>query len=791
MEKNEHVIFADIPNEGRGGKFHSAVLSTYAIDLVHFDRHMLNVLRRKQICSVNIFADFDQLVKAVEFANPLFVDSVGKDYSIVGIECIGAFHPKINFFVGDDAVLVVLGTGNLTVPGHGKNHEAFTGFMIDGTDETQRPLIEECWRYLTQFASQCSKFEKNRILHELPDNCRYLDNNYHLSPHQLHDVYNELQAALLYNDESSSILSQIANIVPLDKVEKVTIVSPFFDEKGESLVTFSELCPKAKIEILMQEGCSLPPCKMPDIKSIAFYNFNETSRGKTALSIYDRQLHAKIFHFKSADTEYCLVGSANATLAGLGTIDKRGINDEFCVLYVSKHKDFLNELGLKTRKKLFKKVKEMTREVTISDNDTEKKYKIYSAQYENGKLMVVCYEQVPESTQIVIDYGHTSILQKITTKNDYQYTIECSIGKNPAICYLVDATSECISNKLFVDKIEQLETTNPSQTSRNLNRFISRIENEGYEGLEVADMLSDIMWDLVCDNDENKRITISSSSKIHEKSDALPEIKYNKDYDNDEMNRHSSLQIDKSSRLIECIEESIKRKIRSIDEAINDEEEEGSAEYSNERNVGVSNDIPVNVKHIKGFASLSDSVLEKYVKLLNKRSEQVEKSDDKTITRDDLNFFSLSIFASIEICYLNRSRYKFDVTDSISKSNYQKRLYENLDRSICLKGLNAIESFLKFCTSMNRPNITEDLKKKANRTAKYAILYGTLFFKNATQNEEQILGNKILNALRGIISYIGMPSTEYLKEELMLISERYDYSFREIHIERFLKRLNN
>lgn len=38
--------------------------------------------------------------------------------------------------------------------------------------------------------------------------------------------------------------------------------------------------------------------------------------------------------------------------------------------------------------------------------------------------------------------------------------------------------------------------------SRNLNRFISRIENEGYDGMEVADMLSDVMWDLVNDAGE-------------------------------------------------------------------------------------------------------------------------------------------------------------------------------------------------------------------------------------------------------------------------------------------------
>ena len=49
MEKNEHAILLDIPSGGKNGKYHSAVLTTYAIDLIHFDNQLLNMLHRKQI----------------------------------------------------------------------------------------------------------------------------------------------------------------------------------------------------------------------------------------------------------------------------------------------------------------------------------------------------------------------------------------------------------------------------------------------------------------------------------------------------------------------------------------------------------------------------------------------------------------------------------------------------------------------------------------------------------------------------------------------------------------------
>ena len=54
MEKNEHAILLDIPSGGKNGKYHSAVLTTYAIDLIHFDNQLLNMLHRKQVCSINV-----------------------------------------------------------------------------------------------------------------------------------------------------------------------------------------------------------------------------------------------------------------------------------------------------------------------------------------------------------------------------------------------------------------------------------------------------------------------------------------------------------------------------------------------------------------------------------------------------------------------------------------------------------------------------------------------------------------------------------------------------------------
>ena len=791
MEKNEHAILLDIPSGGKNGRYHSAILTTYAIDLIHFDNQLLNMLHRKQICSINVFVDCHQMEKSMEYINPIYMKSIGREYSVTTMNAIGAFHPKINFFVGDESVLVVFGTGNLTVTGHGKNHEAFTGFMIDEANDSHRPLIEECWQYLTHFAKQCGDFEHNRILHEVPDNCIFLDSSFTIVPHKMWKVQEGLNAALLYNEPTSSILQQISNLVPLSDVQNITVLSPFFDEDGESLTTLSQLCPNAMINVLIHKDCTLPPCRIQQSKKIEFFDFNETKRGKSVFKTYDRQLHAKIIHFKTFGTEYCVIGSANATKSGLGTLTKRGINDEFCVLYKSDEKDFLALLGLKTRKKLDVPVWKLSR----SENNTaeaKSKFRLLSIQYESGKLSIICKERLPKDSLLAISNGLDVFSFKPNHVKDCRYEVEVNLDKMQSICYLINTDGDRTSNKIFINRTDSLATTNPSKMSRSLNRVISRIENDGYDGMEVAEMLSDVMLDLVIDTEEKVYPEIKASSEKKTNSEKfLPELKYNPEYDNDDAKSKRTIQIDRTSKLIECIEESIRKKIRSIDDAIIDEEEEGSAETSNDREMEEREDILIKQKHIKDYGELSTSVLTKYQKMISKRFEQVNAKGENVVTKDDLNFFSLSIFAAMEICYLNRSRYLFDDMDSMTKSYYHKLFYDSLDRSINIVGLESLEYFVKFCVAMKGPvEKDESYKKVAIRTMKYSILFGTLFLKYSNQEDKRVKGKRVLKAVSSLIALFGMPSIEFLSRELEPLSERYDYAFRMRHLENFIATLD-
>lgn len=154
--------------------------------------------------------------------------------------------------------------------------------------------------------------------------------------------------------------------------------------------------------------------------------------------------------------------------------------------------------------------------------------------------------------------------------------------------------------------------------------------------------------------------------------------------------------------------------------------------------------------------------------MISKRYEQVKATGDGVITRDDLNFFSLSMFAAMEICYLNKFRYKFDQIP-IHQNFSQKQFYDSLERSISNVGLDSLEKFVKFCNTMRLPaQKDENFNKVASRTMKYAILYGTLFYRLSHVETIRVLGNRLLKAVDSLVVIWGKPSFKTLTKNLNL-----------------------
>jgi len=797
MEKNERILFQDIPIKGKYQSFHSAILTTFSIDLIDLESHLRNELHRKKICSINVFADQGQIDSSLQYVSPSSLPHIGSDYTVTNIRSHSAFHPKINFFVGYNSVLALIGSGNLTVTGHGKNHEVFTGFMIDDKDSSQQPIIAELWHYLSSIVSKTGEYEKQRILQEIPDNCECLDYEYDGQPHSWHVINEDLSAALLYNEDLSSIMAQIASLIPVEKVQKITISSPFFDEDGRTLLNLTSLCPNAKLDVLIQHFCTLPPINMTPQPSIRFYDFDETKRGNVKIKDYERLAHAKILHFATNDTEYIVVGSANATTAGLGTMNKRGCNDELCVIYSSKKTHFLKELWITPNKHCVINSADFSKRIQHKQDYKAAKaaYVITNACYSNGTLKVYLDKPYENHGKIFVTLNNG--IQPLRVESfDIErnvLVINTQLPKFSLSCHLeyhsdLDGDTKC-SNTIFVNRIDELNATNPSRLSRELHSFISNIETDGYNGLEVVDMLSSVMHGLLDDICSIQHLPKSGENAHARNTETLPNIEYKAEYDNDDEPTSYLYKKHGVSRLIVSIEESIKRKLNAMEEELNDEEEEANAETSNARTFDTDYSISITKKDIDKYCDQAYSVLKMYKRFVSRRSD-ICRVNGGNLDDDDLSFFALSMFASMEICYLNRFLYDFDSTNSMERSLYQKLLFEKFDNIMGNEGIEALTTFAKFCNCFHdkKKTANHELLKNGQRALKYALLFATFFSRHAIHHKYK---EKYVNtAIRTLIQVFNLPGKEDLSADLQPLTERYNEIIKIKYVEDTLKQMN-
>lgn len=113
------------------GQWKSALFTTYTLSLTYVESHVLPALRRSGCETVTIFADTSGYRDSLMEQRSL---GVGRDYSVVPVRSSnGIFHPKLVYLEARDAPesdsdsptedLFLVGSGNLTYPGHGGNIE--------------------------------------------------------------------------------------------------------------------------------------------------------------------------------------------------------------------------------------------------------------------------------------------------------------------------------------------------------------------------------------------------------------------------------------------------------------------------------------------------------------------------------------------------------------------------------------------------------------------------------------------------------------------------------------------
>ena len=640
----ENKIFQEIPTKAN---FHSAVMTTFSFDFHHFESQVLKPLLKKGIVNINVFADSRMLDDAIGTSTGN-LRSVNLKYNVNSIESVGAFHPKLTLLVGENDVMLIQGSGNITGGGHGKNHEIFNVLYADKEDRSQLALINEAWHYMLNLTSKVEGITKDK-LNWISQNCTLLENNAG-TKHQYNLLNYNIELALLYNAETS-IWQQITELIPAEEIAAIKVFSPFYDENGAFIKNLSNSYSNSSIDVFLEEERGIHPHKMENINGVDFYSWNSTERANSKFKSYERKLHSKIFVFESNETEYCIIGSPNATIPGFGTSNHRGANDEFAVLYKSPKINFIQLLSLDgdyeslTPKDVQKQI--------LEDNDIEEdkktpiaKVKMYGADKDLNKINLY-FNNKPNYTKVncVVynTWGEEIENHKLDLKSKNKIIFDLlDLKQTNIVAYLqlFNQKGEAISNKQMINTVGSLLNTNPSTENRKLLRLTTLIES-GNDGIfDILNFLNDI------NTNRNTNNTISSSSASQENDNIIngPTISYEEALElNNKREEHERLFGSHNSvKIMDAIEKFIRIQIALEEEENMNDEEQAEASSSRER----KENKPIKVEQLSSHKVLENrrkSIERLFNNYIHTALKTASQKDNRELTIMDFAMFIIML----------------------------------------------------------------------------------------------------------------------------------------------------
>jgi hypothetical protein len=763
----EKKIYHEIP--GGKNKFHSAILTSFSFNFHHFEYQVLKALKQKYITNIGVLVDADMLDKSVGMTSS-GLQQLTQSYSVNGIPCNGAFHPKINFLAGDNEALVIFGSGNISPGGHGKNHETFTALYADSKESTLLPVINEVWNYIQGLAKDVEGFSKERIISSIPKNCTLLIQSTD-KKHQFHKIDDDIEIALVYNDDTS-ILSQVASLIPSSTIDSISIVSPYFDEDGALLMLLLDTFPNAKLDVYIPKENGLPPTNLQPNPRITFYNWEDTKRGQNKLKGNDtfyRTLHSKVFQFKGKEQNFFLIGSANATIPGFGTIQKRGLNEEFGAIYKSSKTDFFKNLEI-TKSKKITNLSEYQRSensgVETISKRTFPKVKLLACDLIGSKLKIFIKGSIQIDDQRICffnDQGSELFKKEINLEQDTVISVTINREElilNPIYIQLISIDGETVSNKQLINYTEKLFHTDPSKENRTIRGLIGALEIGKINELEILNYIND----LHSSDTSHKTEPTSGASSSDSKNEitAHPEMTYeeamkaskNQDLADKISQTHNAI------RIWEVISQLFKEKLTHSLEELNDEEEDASVSVSNERtqlrNENTTRKL-TDESQCNALLRRTDRLTQDYLHTLNKiNSDKETKINEIHLCQFLLVTHILTAihhFMDYDLSFKNN---KTSVFNSLTWTRALSNTYSTQLRSI-------LNMFAKFVHTHSEELITgnelRELKmfEYKQKVLSHILIYHYLINQNKADNpHSQSLDLACLN----IFDKLGLPDSE-------------------------------
>lgn len=508
------ILLKEIPY----GKFHSVIFTTYSINLYYLEQQVMPLLGSKDVHYLSVLADSRMLSEQLQ-AYSSYSQQKKRSYAIHGIQSDGAFHPKLIFLAGTDSILLLIGSGNLTTSGHGKNLEVWNPIYVDDPNDNKLGFALHAWHYLKRLHDDLGDSAQNK-LNNIEENCSLLSKSLKIDFSQAYEIDENTQVSFLSANPDISLAAQLSELVGNEKIDRITIMSPFYDVEGNFIQDLNKRYQPREINIILQEEFGAIPYKMKPKSNMHFFEWSDIRNEESKQAFF----HAKNLIFESRKKSFLVSGSANASLAAFGSLNQPGSNQESCIVYQSKTNDFIDKLGLNLKKK---KVSLSDYEPLTDEEDykhegvnlpvfiksAEKNYNEVTLNYSSKKaisfVQISLFDpagQLIISKEITIEKGDSKTVLKIPGESSLMYAEALNKSKR-------------ISNKQFIIDVNAFEGTNPSPRNRSLNQIRKILENGDFSTAKIIGYLSTITKQ----KELNKAVASKGSTQIEKKELSIQE----------------------------------------------------------------------------------------------------------------------------------------------------------------------------------------------------------------------------------------------------------------------------
>jgi len=285
------------------GKWQRALFTTYALSLSFFESILLRSLRRVGCQETWVITDVQGYRGSLIERRS---QGVGQEFRLVPVSLKeGVFHPKCIYLAGEQSDVLLVGSGNLTFGGFGKNLEVievllsttapsafgdFAGFLTSIENRAGKDLHCPDLAWIKIFRDCASRSSQ-----PLPQ-----------SPQEQPRLIHTVDAPVI-----SQLPAQINHLTPRELI----VMSPFFDNDGNAVRKLADAlgCTSVRIAVRPKEHKSNFP-------------FKEALKWKQSIAAawldagaLKRPLHAKWIETRGEAGTAVLTGSINATTAAMCT----------------------------------------------------------------------------------------------------------------------------------------------------------------------------------------------------------------------------------------------------------------------------------------------------------------------------------------------------------------------------------------------------------------------------------------------------------------------------------------